>query len=238
MKPIAVRNLHGQVIQILGQQIVGGELQPGYILPREELLAEEMEVSRSALREAMKVLSAKGLIEARPKVGTRVREERYWQQLDSDVLAWRCSAMPTHDFVKKLVEMREIIEPAAAAAAARRRNAKQLAEIKAAYGAMSDASTLDEWSTADLRFHEMMLHATNNELMVSLFAVVENALGAYFILSARTADNFKYSLAQHGRVVSAIARRQPEAARRHMKRMVDDSRTNITRARKRTRQGS
>lgn len=228
MKPIAVRNLHGQVIQKLGQRIVSGELRPGDVLPREELLAEEMDVSRSALRESMRVLSAKGLIEARPKVGTRVREQCHWQQLDSDVLAWRCAAMPTHDFVEKLVEMREIIEPAAAAAAAKRRSEDQLARIQSAYQAMSDAATLDEWSVADLKFHEAMLQATNNELMVSLFAVVESALGAYFTLSARTAGDFKYSLPQHGKVAAAIERGQAEAARRHMSRMVADSSANIT----------
>ena len=77
----------------------------------------------------MKVLSAKGLIESRAGVGARVQEERYWNQLDADVLAWRCASMPTDDFVDKLVEMRELIEPAAAAAAARHRTAAQLAEI-------------------------------------------------------------------------------------------------------------
>jgi DNA-binding FadR family transcriptional regulator len=75
----------------LGRRIVGGELRPGDVLPREELLAEQMNVSRTALREAMKVLSAKGLVETRTKVGTRVRDPRYWHQLDADVLAWRCA---------------------------------------------------------------------------------------------------------------------------------------------------
>jgi DNA-binding FadR family transcriptional regulator len=105
------RNLHGHVTQELGVRIVSGALRPGDALPREEVLAEQMAVSRTALREAMRVLSAKGLVEARPKVGTRVREERYWQQLDADVLAWRCASMPTADFVQKLAEMREIFEP-------------------------------------------------------------------------------------------------------------------------------
>ncbi|HEY0198769.1 MAG TPA: GntR family transcriptional regulator, partial [Rhodanobacter sp.] len=79
------RNLHGHVVHELGQRIVGGELRPGELLPREETLAEQMEVSRTALREAMKVLSAKGLVESRPKVGTRVRDPRFWHQLDADV---------------------------------------------------------------------------------------------------------------------------------------------------------
>jgi len=229
VKPIAVRNLHGQVIQELGRLIVSGELAPGESLPREELLAENMNVSRTALREAMKVLSAKGLIESRQKTGTRVRETIHWNQLDADVLAWRCASMPTEDFVDKLVEMREIIEPAAAASAARRRSATQLARIEAAYIAMDAAADLDAWAEADLEFHEAVLHATNNELLISLFSVIETALGTYFVLSARNAENFKYSLPHHQKVFEAIRRNQPEAARQAMLRMVDDSRSNISR---------
>jgi DNA-binding FadR family transcriptional regulator len=229
VKPMAVRNLHNQVIHELGRLIVGGELAPGEGLPREELLAERMHVSRTALREAMKVLSAKGLIESRQKTGTRVRDTIHWNQLDADVLAWRCASMPTEDFVEKLVEMREIIEPAAAAAAARRRTAEQLARIETAYAAMDAATNLDEWTEADLAYHEAVLHATNNELMISLFSVIETTLGTYFVLSARTASNFKYSLPHHKKVLDAIRRRQPEVARQAMDRMVADSRSNIRR---------
>jgi DNA-binding FadR family transcriptional regulator len=226
---MAVRNLHNQVIHELGRLIVSGELAPGEGLPREELLAERMNVSRTALREAMKVLSAKGLIESRQKTGTRVRDTVHWNQLDADVLAWRCASMPTEDFVEKLVEMREIIEPAAAAAAARRRSAEQLARIDAAYAAMDAASNLDEWAEADLAYHEAVLHATNNELMISLFSVIETALGTYFVLSARTASNFKYSLPHHKKLLDAIRRRQPEVARQAMTNMVAESRSNIRR---------
>lgn len=229
IKTTPARNLHGHVVHALGQRIVGGALRPGDLLPREELLAEHMDVSRTALREAMKVLSAKGLVESRPKVGTRVRDPHFWHQLDADVLAWRCASMPTEDFVQKLLEMREIIEPAAAAAAARRCSAEQLERLDAAFAAMEAAQTLDAWAEADLDFHEAVLNATNNELMTSLFSVIETALGTFFVLSARTAKNFKYSLPHHGKVLEAIRRRQPEAARRAMQRMVADSRANMSR---------
>jgi DNA-binding FadR family transcriptional regulator len=228
MKAANVRNLHGQVTQELGMRIVSGELRPGDVLPREEVLAEQMAVSRTALREAMRVLSAKGLIEARPKVGTRVREERYWHQLDADVLAWRCASMPTADFVQKLVEMREIIEPAAAAYAARRCSAEQFERLEVAYLSMEASRTSDEWAVADLEFHEAVLAATNNELMVSLFSVVETALGSYFVLSASKRSDFKYSLPYHRKVYEAIRRREPEAARRAMQQMIVDSRANMT----------
>jgi DNA-binding FadR family transcriptional regulator len=233
MRTPAARNLHDHVTQELGVQIVNGTFRPGDVFPREEVLAEQLAVSRTALREAMRVLSAKGLIEARPKVGTRVREERHWQQLDADVLAWRCASMPPADFIHKLVEMREIIEPAAAAFAARRCSAEQLDRLEAAYLAMEAARDCDEWAEADLEFHETMLGATNNELMMSLFSVVETALGTYLVLSARKVSDFKYSLPYHRKVYEAIRRRQPEAARRAMLQIIVDSRANMTGNRRR-----
>lgn len=233
VKLATVRNLHHQVIQELGRLIVSGDLATGQSLPREEVLAERMNVSRTALREAMKVLSAKGLIESRQKTGTRVREEMYWNQLDADVLAWRCESMPTDAFVEKLVEMRELIEPAAAAAAARRRTDEQLAVIESAYEAMAAAEDLDAWAVADLAFHEAVLRATNNELMSSLFSVIESALGTYFVLSARNSANFKNALPQHFKVYESIRRRHPEVARQAMGRMVSDSRSNLKKQRTR-----
>ncbi len=221
------RSLHSHVVQELGMRIVSGDLQPGDLLPREERLAENMQVSRTALREAMKVLSAKGLVEARPKVGTRVRDARFWHQLDADVLAWRCASMPTADFVQKLLEMREIIEPAAAASAARNCNAQQLEQLENAFAAMQAAQDLDAWAEADLDFHEAVLTATNNELLVSLFSVIATALGTFFVLSARNAQDFKYSLPHHGKVLEAIRRREPEIARSTMQNMVADSRNNM-----------
>lgn len=222
-----LRNLHEHVTQKLGRSIIAGDLHPGDVLPREELLSKQMEVSRTALREALKVLSAKGLVESRPKVGTRVRDPRFWHQLDADVLAWRCASMPTDDFVEKLTEMREIVEPAAAAAAAKRCSAAQLKRLDTAYSAMAVARSLDEWTKADLTFHETVLEATNNELMVSLFSVVESSLDTFLVLSARTAKNFNYSLPLHQKVLEAIRRRQPQAARRAMQNIIADSRENL-----------
>jgi len=226
-KPNAVRTLYGHVMHELGQRIVSGRVRPGEVLPREESLATSLQVSRTALREALKVLSAKGLIESRAGVGARVLQERYWNQLDADVLAWRCASMPTDDFIDKLVEMREIVEPAAAAAAARHRTDAQLAAIEAGFALMDASTTLDEWAKADLVFHEAVLQATGNELLISLFSVIETALGMFFVLSARNASNFKYSLPHHQKVLEAISRKQPEVARKAMQAMIGDSQANL-----------
>lgn len=232
MKATDSRNLHGHVIRELGKRIVVGDLRPGDVLPREENLAESMDVSRTALREALKVLSAKGLIESRPRVGTRVRPKQFWNQLDADVLSWRCASMPTDDFIGKLVEMREIIEPAAAAAAARRRTTSQLNNVDLAYRKMEAARDSEEWAAADLSFHDAVLQATGNELMISLFSVVASALEMFFVLSAQTAGDFKYSLPHHLKVLEAIRREQPEVARKAMQSIITDSRANLRKRRK------
>lgn len=226
-KPGTARNLHGHVVQELGQRIVGGKVRPGEVFPREETLAESLHVSRTALREALKVLSAKGLIESRAGVGARVMDESHWNQLDPDVLAWRCASMPTDDFIHKLVQMRKIIEPAAAAAAAEHRSDAQLAVIAEGLGLMEASSTLDEWAEADLKFHDAVLRATGNELLSSLFTVIETALGTFFVLSARTAANFKYSLPYHQQVFHAIRDREPTVASEAMLAMIVDSEKNL-----------
>ncbi|KZC35564.1 MULTISPECIES: FadR/GntR family transcriptional regulator [Rhodanobacter] len=232
MKLSDARSLHGQVVRELGTRIVAGDLKPGDVLPREDVLAENMQVSRNALREALKVLAAKGLIEARPKTGTRIRPKDAWNQLDADILSWRCASMPTDDFIEKLVEMREIIEPAAAAAAARRRTPAQLAKIDSAYRQMEASKDSSEWAVADLSFHNAVLQATGNEMMISLFSVVESALGMFFVLSAQTANDFKYSLPHHQKALDAIRRNQPEVARKAMQAMIVDSRGNLEKRRK------
>ena len=102
---------------------------------------------------------------------------------------------------------------------------------------MDAAQTLDAWAKADLDFHEALLSATNNELMISLFSVIETALGTFFVLSARTVKNFKYSLPHHRKVLDAVRRRQPEAARRAMQRMIADSSTPMNKTRRHVEKG-
>jgi DNA-binding FadR family transcriptional regulator len=230
MKNEPVMKVHRQVVDQLGKLIVGGALAPGDPLPSEELLAAQLVVSRSALREAMKVIGAKGLIESRQKTGARVRERRFWHQLDADVLDWRFAAMPTRAFLTELIEMREIIEPAAAAAAAQKRDRDQLGTIAAAYQAMADAADRDAWAQADVEFHSAVLNAANNELMSSLFNVVATALHSFFLLSARASDDFRYSLPRHFDVYEAIRRRSTVQARAAMQRLVDDSRRHLRHA--------
>src|SRR5712691_2438408 len=126
------RGLHGEIVHRIGVQIVRGELKPGDVLPADELSAE-LGLSRTVLREAVKVLAAKGLVEARPKTGTRVRPRAAWNLLDPDVLAWRSEASPDGDFFRNIVELRRIVEPEAARLAAERATAAEVAGIKAVF---------------------------------------------------------------------------------------------------------
>ncbi|WP_374339018.1 FadR/GntR family transcriptional regulator [Leeia sp.] len=224
----STRSLHGHVVHELGLRIVRGDY-PSGSLPNEEELASHLEVSRTALREAVKVLTAKGLIESRPKVGTRVRPRLQWNMLDPDVLAWRCSTMKSDAFAQDLMEMREIVEPSAAALAARHRDTEQLSRIEMAYQEMADASDMEHWVTGDLHFHQAILMATGNELLTPLSSLIETALEALFVMSARNANDFKYSLPQHGEVLDAIRQQDENAARAAMQHLLGDSRANLTR---------
>jgi DNA-binding FadR family transcriptional regulator len=210
------RNLHGKVVHELGRRIVGGSCPPGQALPNEEDLCRELGVSRTALRESVKVLAAKGLVESRPRIGTRVRANEDWNLLDPDVLAWRCATLPDAHFVLQLNEMREIIEPAAAALAARNHSQAQLRGIEDAFAAMAAAENIDDWVGADLQFHIAILAATNNPLLRPLGAMIGTALESLLVLSALKAGDFRVALPEHGAVLEAIRAQDGEAAHKHM----------------------
>src|ERR687887_1744910 len=126
------RGLHGAVVHEIGVRILDGELKPGDTLPDNGSLTES-EVSRTVVREAIKVLAAKGLVESRPKTGTRVRRREDWNLLDPDVLAWLQDDDVSEEMLRKLTEVRRIIEPAAAELAAARAGAREIAAMQNAF---------------------------------------------------------------------------------------------------------
>ncbi|MGC8470099.1 MAG: FadR/GntR family transcriptional regulator, partial [Acetobacteraceae bacterium] len=120
-EPAALRpRVHANVVRSLAARILRGDFQPGQTLPNEAALQLEFGVSRTALREAVRVLAAKGMLVSRPRVGTAVRERAAWNRLDAEVLAWSFAVAPDLAFVESLIEARRVIEPAAAAFAAMR----------------------------------------------------------------------------------------------------------------------
>ena len=200
----------------LGTAILRGDFAPSSPLPREADLIERFGVSRTVLREALRTLTSKGLIESRPKIGTRVRPREAWNLLDAEMLDWYSRVAPPMLFAIKLQEMREMIEPYAAALAAGNHEPRTLERIERAHRAMMVAQNVDEWVRADLRFHLSVLAACSNELLIPLGALIERTLEGQLRLNARRADVFNASLAEHTAVFDAIAARDAPAARRAM----------------------
>ena len=220
-------SLHGQVVHELGARIAGGQHAPGTLLPSEEDLCVQMHVSRTALREAIKVLAAKGLLESRPRIGTRVRPVTEWNQLDPDVLAWRCRTLPDARFIEQLAEMREIIEPAAAQLAARHRSEEQMAEMQDALARMGASRSIERWVEADVDFHRIILSATGNALLMPLAALIGSTLESLLVLTARRAQDFRVALPDHARVSEAIRARDTLAAGQAMALLLADSRRRL-----------
>jgi len=171
--------VHGTVAREIGRSIVSGKLPPGHLLDGEIEASSSRQVSRTAYREAIRILSAKGLIHTRPRTGTRVSEISDWHLLDPDVLAWLFDDVPRPEVLHGLFELRTLVEPAAAALAATRRNQVHLANMRGALDAMR-FHTLDSPAgrEADMMFHAALLAATTNPFVISLTKGVTAAVNA------------------------------------------------------------
>jgi GntR family galactonate operon transcriptional repressor len=171
----AGRGVHGSVVRELGGRIVAGWVAPGDGLPTEPQLGRQLGVSRTVVREALRVLAAKGLVVARPMLGTRVRPASDWHAMDPDVLAWRVAASGEANVLGELREVRSIIEPRAARLAAERSGATP--DLEAAFGAMAAGVDDDtQFVEADLRFHAAILAATRNVSLGQLYGAIEASL--------------------------------------------------------------
>jgi DNA-binding FadR family transcriptional regulator len=221
-RPQALRNLQAQVAEQIGMGIIRGEVRPGEPIPSEMRLCEMLDVSRTVVREAIRLLSGKGLVEARPKSGTRVRPPEAWNQLDPDVLRWQFDAADLEVYLAKLFQLRSAVEPAAAACAALAATEQDVASIRMAADAMAVADNDEAWVTADIAFHRAIHLATRNEFfwpIAQMFAVV---LRRSFTLAA-PGHHRPRSIAEHRRVLDAIAVRDPQAAREAMALLIGHS---------------
>ncbi|GAA4812522.1 FadR/GntR family transcriptional regulator [Streptomyces ziwulingensis] len=168
MAAYSARGVHGQVVQSLGARIVGGGMSEGDILDV-RALGEELDVSLTVMRESLKVLAGKGLIDARQKRGTFVRERRYWNLLDADVIRWRVEGGAGEQLMRDLADVRSIVEPAAAHRAALHRSDADLDALEAALAAMGRArSASADAADADAAFHRALLAATGNEMLARM----------------------------------------------------------------------
>src|SRR6478736_1738802 len=209
--------LHGSIARDLGVLIVSGRYRPGHILDGEVEASERRKVSRTAYREALRILAAKGLVHSRPRVGTRVSAVEQWHLLDPDVLSWVFAGEPEPEVLHGLFELRGIVEPAAAALAAARRNQYHLDRMRRALDAMSRHTlTTDEGRIADKEFHAALLLATGNPFIVSLTNGVTAAVDALTEFKLRIAPLKRDASPDHWRVYDAVAAKDAERARAAM----------------------
>jgi DNA-binding FadR family transcriptional regulator len=197
--------LHHEVAGRIGSLIAQGSIEPGSVLPNEAALGTEFGVSRTALREAIKVLASKGLVEVRRKTGTRVRPHAEWNMLDPEVLSWLFSGTGIPAGMPDLLEVRKVVEPAAARMAALRATAGDLAEIREAYLGMEHATgDLPSSVESDLRLHLAVLEATHNAFMRPFGALIQAAMRASFRITNSNSVLYRKSLTLHRAVVDAI----------------------------------
>jgi DNA-binding FadR family transcriptional regulator len=213
--------LHGSIAAELGLLIVSGRYRPGHVLDGEIEASERRRVSRTAYREAVRILAAKGLVHSRPRVGTRVSPLAEWHLLDPDVLSWAFSGEPAPEVLHGLFELRSIVEPAAAALAATRRNQQHLDAMRHALDAMSRHTLrIADGRLADQEFHAALLQATNNPFIVSLTNGVTAAVNALTEFKQRIAPLKRDPVPDHWRVYDAIAAKDAEGARAAMSELI------------------
>lgn len=209
--------IHGAIARAIGIEIVSGKRAPGSMFGGEIEASEELGVSRTVYREAMRMLAAKGLIESRPKAGTRVTPRTRWNLLDPDILAWTFESEPQPEFIHGLFELREIIEPAAAAYAAERRSSEQLKHLREALDEMAHFGLADpQGRAADQRFHRALLDASGNEPLAALASTIGAAVQWTTIFKQRERPLPRDPVPDHEAVYKAIAAKDCNRARAAM----------------------
>lgn len=216
--------IHGTIARDLGMKIVNGGYQPGEILSGEVVASDQLNVSRTAYREALRMLAAKGLVESRPKTGTRVSDRQRWQMLDPDILSWIFAEAPDETLLASLFELRRIVEPEAASLAARRRTPEQISEMKSALEGMACHTLMSqEGRMADQRFHAALLNASANPFLITLTSGVGAAVAWTTVYKQRNTPLRRDPMPEHWRVFDAVAAGDPVQAHHAMTELVDQA---------------
>jgi len=214
-------------------RIVAGRLKPGTILDGEIEASGQRQVSRSAYREAILILTAKGLVHSRPKIGTRVTDLDQWHLLDPDVLAWMFAKQPQRELLVSLFELRKFVEPEAAALAAERRTLEQLNHMGGALETMAQETLHTERGRmADKAFHAALLSASANPFVMSLSSSVTAAVAWSTMFKERTQRLKRDPMPDHIKVYEAIAARNPGAARAAMLELIELALSDATQLRR------
>lgn len=230
----AMRGLQGRVIEGVGRAIIRGQYAPGELMPKEAELTEEYGVSRTSVREAMRVLAAKGLVDIRQKIGTRVRRAEQWNVFDADILRWHRDEGLGAAILRDLVEVRQIMEPQAARLAANRATMDDLRRLEDALRAMSAAvEDRESYAHADVDFHQAVYGASHNVLLRQFGEVVADFMYLSFSVQqeiATDAARLTADVEQHATVLRAIHRGIGEAAADAMLEVVLDGKSALIQA--------
>lgn len=213
--PLPRKSRHARIVHELGTQIVSGHFLPEQRLPPEAQLCEDYEVSRPVLREATRVLVAKGLVRSKPKVGTVVKPRSEWHLLDPDVLHWLLQSDSRHTFYETLVKVRNIIEPEIAAMAAANARPEDVTAIEEAYLRMERSEDIATMAEPDMAFHLSIANATHNELLTHLYSIMLLPVRDYLERSSALfpGEGLGLLVSRHKAILTAIQHRDPLSAR-------------------------
>lgn len=222
-KPLR-RNLYMQVVQELGLRIAKGDINVGDPLPIEDELGEEFGVSRTVVREATKVLSGKGLVCSRPKLGTLVQDRREWNMLDPDVLNWEIEGGSQKSALRSITDVREVIEPQASKLAALRASEEEIEKMELAYLKMEgNVESSPEFINADLSFHNLIIESSQSPILVQLSSTLRDALMACRRTIVLSPSSSREALAFHHDVLLAIQARKPDLAFSKMQLLIENA---------------
>lgn len=201
-------NYHASTVDWLGAWIASGAVLPGQTLKVESALCDELGVSRTVIREAIKTLVAKGMLDVGPKVGTRVLPVRNWNLFDPQVVGWLAENGLPENFVMDLLDLRRTIEPVAVRWACERATPEQIEEIQTAYRVL-EASLADkgDYNRADQLFHEAVLAASHNQFIEQMLPALGALLRVSFEVSSAVPDELGLTLPLHKDLADSIAAR-------------------------------
>jgi len=217
-------NLSFQVTKELGRAIVRGDYGPSDALPTEAELCLKFSVSRTAVREAVKMLAAKGLVSSKPRQGIRVMPEEDWNILDADLLSWSLEGTPSRAVFKEFFELRVAVEPEAAALAARYSSPEHQQAIADAVEAMRSATpNSDAAIAADVDFHVALLRATENRFYIRLRDFIRTALSITIHFTDPGANKYEATVKDHEKILRAIEDGDVELAHERMRTLIRDA---------------
>ncbi|MUJ19026.1 FadR/GntR family transcriptional regulator [Aliivibrio fischeri] len=209
------RSLHVQVAREIARGILSGELPQGSIIPGEMALCEQFGVSRTALREAVKLLTSKGLLESRPKIGTRVVGRAYWNFLDPQLIEWMDGLADVDQFCFQFLGLRRAIEPEACALAAKFATAEQRIELSETFQKMVEVSEAEEfvqadWTSIDTKFHSLIFNATGNDFYLPFGNILTTMFVNFIVHSSEEGST---CINEHRQIYEAIMAGNSDKAR-------------------------